>query len=102
MNQRGDTTTVTGYMHRFSHLLGVGTFFQARLGIGVDTVWTLHGVGDAKRDESFLTLRQGAFGKDRAVIAHELVPEFLIALAHVAAFMKIRRMIISIHASSEG
>jgi hypothetical protein len=54
-------------------------------------------VGDAKRDESFLTLRQGTFGKDRAVIAHELVPEFLIALAHVGELLEIMRMIIGIH-----
>src|SRR4029079_17758612 len=86
-------------MRGLSHFLGVGPFFQTGLAIGVDTIWALHGMSDAERDQCFFTFRERAFGKDRAVIAHELVPKILIALAHVGELMEIRRMIIGIHSA---
>src|SRR5579863_8682593 len=52
---------------RLSHLLNVRSLFEAAGAIGIDAVGTLNGVGDSEGYQGFLTLREGAFGKDCVV-----------------------------------
>ena len=55
---------------------------------------------DGEGDQGFLPLREGSLREYRTVLTHELVPEFLIALAHLGEFTQIVCVIIRIHSSA--
>jgi hypothetical protein len=40
-------------MHGFHHLLFVGTFFEATLGVGINTIGALNGMSNGKCNKGF-------------------------------------------------
>ena len=52
-----------------------------------------------RRDEGLLSLGERAVREDGVVVAHELLPQLLVPLAHVRKLVEIVRMIVGVHIS---
>lgn len=71
--------------------------FKGGLPVGIDAVGALDRIGDCESDEDLLSFRQSSFSEDRAVVGHESLSEFLVALAQLGELAQIVRMIIGLH-----
>ena len=65
MDQGSAAADGCGYVHRLRDVREIHAFIKAGLGIGVDAVGTLHGMGYGNADERLLPLGEGA-GIERA------------------------------------
>jgi hypothetical protein len=84
-------------MNCFRHLFDVRPFFKGGLPVGIDAVGASDCIGDCESDEDLLSFRQSSFSEVGAVVGHEFLLEFLVALAHLGELAQIVRMIIGLH-----
>ena len=97
MHQGGAAADGVGDMHRFGHLAEVRALLEARLGVGVDTVGTLHGMGDTESDQRLLPCSQFPFSENGTVVVKKLLRQLRRFLADFGKLAKVFRFVITVH-----
>jgi len=86
-----------GHMHRFSDVFHTHALFQATLGISVNAVRTLHGMGHRQAYKDLLPLCQHARLQGGVVPHHELLEQLRAVLAYFPETIEIVGLVIITH-----
>ena len=77
------------HVNRLGHLGGIAALLEAGLGVCVDAVGTLNGMGHRQGDEGLLTLRQFPVLEDSLVVIEKLPGQFRCFLADLGELAEV-------------